>query len=117
MSRQRMTISWDDLKSPKVEEKLAQQDAIKVSKEHYNQAQVPAPSRARLAFSFCTTQLSTWIVRIAWRITWVGFRNHFASAPNAQMESRRLIAQYQQIDKDAADGRFNPTMVASAEKY
>ena len=46
MPRDRMSISWDDLKSDSVEKKLQQQDAISQAREHYDSAQIAAaPSR------------------------------------------------------------------------
>ena len=39
MSRQRMTISWDDLNSENVEKKIQQQQAISQARDHYEHAQ------------------------------------------------------------------------------
>jgi hypothetical protein len=44
MSEKKLTISWEELRDPKVEEKLREREAVTSTQQHYEQAQVPAPA-------------------------------------------------------------------------
>lgn len=54
MSDKKISISWDELNDPKVEEKLKEREAVTSTQEHYQTAQLPTPggaaTRSRFAF-------------------------------------------------------------------
>ncbi len=97
MPRDRMTISWDDLKSENVEKKIQQQQAISQAREHYESAQiVNAPSRKpRLTFIYNTIFYMSLFGALGGLFGWAfGIMLY---RPNAQAEGRDQIAQYEQI--------------------
>ena len=99
MVRDRMSISWDDLKSESVEKKLQQQDAISQARQHYDNAQIAnLPQRKpRFTFIYNTVFYMGLFGAIGGLLGWgcgiVLYR------PNAQAEARDRIAQYEQIEK------------------
>lgn len=44
MSEKKLTISWDELRDPKVEERLREREAVTSTQQHYEQAQLPTPA-------------------------------------------------------------------------
>src|SRR3954466_137583 len=110
--QQRMQISWDDLKSETVEKKLAQQQAITQAKEHYEQANVPsaAPRAPRFTLLYNTVFYMGLFGALGGLLGW-GFGILLHLRPNPQAEARALIANYEQFEKQAADGLTSSKLV------
>lgn len=107
MARERMTISWDELNSDKVEKKIQAQQAISAAREHYDRAQVPtAPARKpRFQFIYNTLFYMAMFGALGGLVGWTfGILLHLR--PNAQVQARTYIAQFEQIKKDTLDGRY-----------
>src|SRR5881227_1519239 len=83
MPRQRMTISWDDLKSENVEKKLQQQQAISQARDHYEHAQIQATPSRKPRFTFIYNT-----------VFYMG-----------------LIGSYEQFERQAADGLATPQLL------
>ena len=115
MSRERMTISWDELKSEKVEKKLQQQQAIADARDHYDRAQVPtAPARPpRFQFIYNTLFYMTVFGAIGGLLGWTfGIMLHLR--PNNKLLAREYIAQYQEIQRDVESGKLDEKEMAQA---
>src|SRR5438045_7254098 len=112
MPRQRMTISWDDLKSENVEKKLQQQQAISQARDHYENAQIQAtPSRKpRFTFIYNTVFYMGLFGALGGLVGW-GFGILLHLRPNAQQEARNLISSYEQFEHQAADGLATPQLL------
>ncbi|HEX3355364.1 MAG TPA: FHA domain-containing protein [Tepidisphaeraceae bacterium] len=112
MPRDRMSISWDDLKSESVEKKLQQQDAISQAREHYDSAQIAAaPTRKpRFTFIYNTVFYMGLFGALGGLLGW-GFGILFNLRPNPQQEARTLIAAYEQIEQQRADKLAEVDMV------
>src|SRR5881227_1031709 len=104
MPRQRMTISWDDLKSENVEKKLQQQQAISQAREHYEHAQIAAtpPRKPRFTFIYNTVFYMGLFGAVGGLVGW-GFGILFHLRPNPQQEARTLIAAYEQVEQQQAE--------------
>lgn len=109
MDRDPLKISWDDLKSQQVEERLREQSTVKSTKEHYEKANVVAPtfappSKLRMlllsavfylaVFGFVGA-LAGWLVGEA-----LNFR------PDRKEEARQLIYDYESLGRKQAIGRI-----------
>lgn len=112
MSRQRMTISWDDLKSENVEKKIQQQQAISQAREHYDSAQIAnAPQRKpRFTFIYNTVFYMGLFGALGGLLGW-GFGILLHLRPNAQQESRALVTSYEQFERQAKDGLATPQLL------
>lgn len=44
MSEKKLNITWEELRDPKVEERLRERDAVTSTQKHYEQAQLPTPA-------------------------------------------------------------------------
>ena len=99
MSRQRMTISWDDLKSEDVEKKLQQQQAISQARDHYEHAQIQnAPTRKpRFTFIYNTVFFMGLFGAIGGLVGW-GF-GIVLYRPNAEADARDRITQFEQMQQ------------------
>src|SRR3954469_1587935 len=112
MSRQRMTISWDDLNSENVEKKIQQQQAISQARDHYDHAQIAAaPSRkARFSILYNTVFYMGLFGALGGLLGW-GFGILLHLRPNAQQESRMLTGSYEQFERQARDGLATPALL------
>src|SRR5438105_5108754 len=112
MSRQRMTISWDDLKSENVEKKLQQQQAISQARDHYDHAQIAAaPTRKpRFTFIYNTVVYMGLFGAIGGMLGW-GFGILLHLRPNAQQEARALIGSYESFERQAENGLTTPQLL------
>jgi hypothetical protein len=115
MARERMTISWDELNSDKVEKKLQQQQAIADARDHYDRAQVPvAPARKpRFQFIYNTLFYMTVFGAIGGLLGWTfGILLHLR--PNNKLLARDYIAQYQDIQRDFEAGKLEEKEMGQA---
>src|SRR5256885_5429448 len=112
MPRQRMTISWDDLKSENVEKKIQQQQAITQAREHYDHAQIAAtPTRKpRFTFIYNTVFYMGVFGALGGLLGW-GFGILLHLRPNAQHEARTLIGSYEQFERQAQNGLTTPQLL------
>src|SRR3954469_2986265 len=112
MSRERMQISWDDLKSETVEKKLQQQEAIMQAREHYDSAQIAAvPTRKpRFTFIYNTVFYMGLFGALGGLVGW-GFGILLHPRPTAPREARSLIGTYEQCERQAADGLATPQLL------
>src|SRR4051812_46749807 len=103
MPRERMQISWDDLKSETVEKKLQQQEAIVQAREHYDSAQIAAvPTRKpRFTFIYNTVFYMGLFGALGGLVGW-GFGILLHLRPNPQQEARTLIGSWEQFEKQRA---------------
>jgi hypothetical protein len=109
MERDPIKISWDDLKSQQVEERLREQSTVKSTKDHYEKANVVAPtfappSRLRkvllsamfyLAIFGFIGALAGWLIGEA-----LNYR------PDRSEEARQLIYDYESLGRKQAVGRI-----------
>lgn len=114
--RERLTITWDDLNTEQVEQKLRQQTARTQAAEHYEHAEVPsAPKRrSRLALLWYNTIFYTSIFGLAGALLGWTFGTILHLRPDAQMDARGLISAYQEIQRDATYGRWSPDRAEQA---
>jgi type III secretion system (T3SS) inner membrane Yop/YscD-like protein len=112
MSRQRMTISWDDLNSENVEKKLQQQQAITEARDHYEHAQISAaPTRKpKFTFLYNTVFYMGLFGAIGGIVGW-GFGILLHLRPNAQQEARNLITSYESFERQAQNGLTTPQLL------
>jgi len=115
MSRDRVTISWDELNSDKVEKKLLQQQAISDAREHYDRAQVPAaPARPpRFQFIYNTLFYMTLFGAAGGLLGWT-FGIVLQLRPNTRIAALEYISQYNEIDRDNRAGRLDEKETAQA---
>jgi hypothetical protein len=112
-----MTISWDDLKSESVEKKLQQQQAISEAREHYDNVQIStaSPRKPRFTFIYNTVFYMGLFGTLGGLIGWgCGIVLHLR--PNAQVESRNLINNYETFERQALDGLVTPELLESQLK-
>jgi len=107
--QQRLTITWDELNSAAVEEKLRQQSTRAQVADHYEHAQVTATAQRRQ-----TLWTTLWYNTLFYTGVFGAIGGIFGWArgmilhlrPNAQMDARGLISAYQEIQRDASYGRW-----------
>ena len=106
-----LTISWDDLSAPAVEQTLKERDAVSRTKEHFETATVPAAARG-------TADASRWRRLWTWApvyltafgllggaLGWaLGLPLHLRADP--RVEGRQLIADYDDVAAAERDGRM-----------
>lgn len=109
MEREPIKISWDDLKSQQVEDRLREQSTVKSTKDHYEKANVVAPTFAppsklrRLLFNSMfylaifgvLGALCGWLIAEA-----LNYR------PDRKEEARQLIYDYESLGRKQAVGRI-----------
>ncbi len=109
MEREPLKISWDDLQSPQVEDRLREQSTVKSTKDHYEKANVVAPTFAPpswmqklvLNAMFYLAVFGTVGALAGW---WVGELLNFR--PDRQDEARQLIYDYESLNRKQAIGRI-----------
>jgi hypothetical protein len=109
MTRDKLTISWDDLQSEKVNSKLQQLEAISAAKEHYEKASEPVPGsniQSRASIWYNTVFYMAVFGALGGLLGW-GFGEIMHFRPNSRMEARELIDAHRAIMSLAADGNLN----------
>lgn len=110
MSEKKLTITWDELRDPKVEERLRERQAVTSTQQHYEQAQLPAPT------------LTGSPGRFAWLRSSVAYMTLFGllggllggalgwlprMAPDRRAVAEDLIRAYDQTQLDLSIGKLN----------
>jgi hypothetical protein len=110
MTREKLTISWDDLHSDKVESKLQQLEAISAAKEHYEKASEPVPGsniKSRSSIWYNTVVYMSVFGLLGGLLGW-GFGEIMHFRPNARMEARELIEAHRAVSSLSLDGSDSP---------
>ncbi len=105
----KISISWDELSSPKVNERLSELDEIKSTRSHYEGAKVTAPVvtvplwRRLLMHSMIYLPLIGMMGgAVGWAsVSMVGLR------PNLQAQARSMMSDWNAIDRAVAMGRYS----------
>lgn len=109
MTKDKLTISWDDLQSDKVESKLQQLEAISAAKEHYEKASEPVPGsniKARSSIWYNTVFYMGVFGLLGGLLGW-GFGEIMHFRPNSRMEARELIEAHRAIASLATEGNLS----------
>src|SRR4051812_27572576 len=108
MTREKLTISWDDLQSEKVESKLQQLEAISAAKEHYEKASEPVPGSniQRRASIWYNTVFYMGVFGLLGGLLGWGFGEIMHFRPNSRMEARELIEAHRAVASMATDGNL-----------
>lgn len=117
MARTKLNITWADLKSEKVEKKLAQMNAVSEAREHYEQSHVPSatPRKPRFPWIYNTVVYMGLFGLLGGLLGW-GFGILLHLRPNARAEARNLIAGFQEIDARVSDTSMTPAEAVRARK-
>src|SRR4051794_34532232 len=104
----RVTITWDDLNRPEVDARLQQQQAISTAKQHFEQDQIPSAAARTHRFTWWYNTLVHMAAfgALGGLLGW-GFGIVLHLRPDAKLDARNLIANYQQIERDAAAGNWS----------
>ena len=106
---EKLTISWDDLSAPAVDETLREREQVTQTKAHYDTATVPAAAR--------TAGRAKWWTKAPIYLTLFGLLGGvlgwaaglpFHLRPDAQATARTLIAQYDAVAADETTGKLTP---------
>lgn len=109
MERDPIKISWDDLKSQQVEERLREQSTVRTTKDHYEKANVVAPtfappSRLRRFLFSAVFYLSVFGLVGAISGWLIGEVLNYR--PDRREEARQLIYDYESLGRKQAVGRI-----------
>ncbi|HMO27632.1 MAG TPA: hypothetical protein PKB10_15335, partial [Tepidisphaeraceae bacterium] len=109
MSDKKISITWDELNDPKVEEKLKEREAVTGTQEHYQTAQLPTPggaaTRSRFAFLRSAIVYLTLFGTIGGLVgAIVGLLPKLQ--PDRRDEARLLIDGHERTLLDFAEGRL-----------
>ena len=103
--RDKLTISWDEINSPSVEQRLREREILMRTREHYENPSEPvlgADVRRRTSIWYNTVFYMAFFGLVGGLLGWgLGAIMHFR--PNAALEARELIAAYQEIERFAAE--------------
>ncbi|MGN6504237.1 MAG: FHA domain-containing protein [Tepidisphaeraceae bacterium] len=95
----KLHISWDDLESSQVEEKLKQQQAVAGTQSHYEATEVAVPKiTRRFEFLYSAIVYLSLFGALGGLVGW-GFGEILNYRPNLQREANVLISQYDEIVK------------------
>ena len=112
----KLTISWDDLSAPAVEETLREREAVGRTKAHFETANVPAAARRGVGKSKWWTRAPIYLTLfglLGGALGWAaGLPFHLR--PNAEAEARVLIQQFDSIAPAVAAGKMSATEAAAA---
>jgi len=97
MSNDRMQISWDDLSTPAIEQKLKEQDAVAGTQTHYESNAVAVPQEARrLGWLYNAIVYLSLFGALGGLLGW-GFGEVLHYRSNQQAKAQELIRQYDEI--------------------
>jgi hypothetical protein len=106
MSRDKLTISWDEINSQKVDEKLREREAVARTQAHYEQAQIPvpvAPSKSGFRWLYNSLIYMSLFGLIGGSVGWaIGQVMHLR--PNPRVEARELITDYNELVQSQSEG-------------
>jgi hypothetical protein len=105
MPEQRLTISWEKLSSPRVDEKLKEQDAIRTTHEHYQSAPPPPPLMRHRAKSllYNTIVYTAIFGLLGGLVGWAcGEVMHFR--PNLRAQAREMLDARKELIAGGAKG-------------
>ncbi|HEY0008469.1 MAG TPA: hypothetical protein VGB55_07080, partial [Tepidisphaeraceae bacterium] len=93
----KLQISWDDLSSDKVEQKLVEQQAVAGTQQHYEHTQINVPTAARrFGFLYNAIFYLSLFGAIGGGLGWA-FGEILHYRPDAQAGALELIRQYDEI--------------------
>ncbi|MCC6422614.1 MAG: FHA domain-containing protein [Phycisphaerales bacterium] len=111
-----MTISWDEINNPRIDEKLRQQEALAGASQELQMLPVadhPQPARASAGLWYNTLVYMTLFGLLGGMLGWAcGEVLHFR--PNARTEAREWIDARRQILQDRNDGRLTESQADAA---
>jgi hypothetical protein len=113
---QRLIITWDDINSPAVEEKLRQQTALTQAAQHYETADVPSAPRRKSRWNLLwyNTIFYTGIFGAAGGLLGWIFGSILHLRPDAQIDARGLGSTYQEIQRETEMGLWTPEQASQA---
>ncbi|MFT3788559.1 MAG: FHA domain-containing protein [Tepidisphaeraceae bacterium] len=112
MDDDKLKISWDDLRSQQVEDRLRAQEQIGSTKAHYEQAKVVAPAAKTSGLKTFLYSAIFYLAAFAMAgavLGW-GAGELLSLRPSAQAEARSLINELEALDRAAAKGRYDPVV-------
>ena len=119
MDRQPIKISWDELQSTSVEDRLREQRAIGSTKEHYERAQVVAPVIAP------PRGWRAWVLSAVFYLCVAGIVGGLLGwlagevlnvRPDRRAEARHYLAELANVDRLEAMERYTPDQAARARQ-
>ena len=99
MKRGKLTITWSEINSPEVDEKLKDRETITRTRDHYENPSEPvigANVRSRSSIWYNTIFYMAFFGTLGGILGW-GFGELMHFRPNARREARELLGAYQQI--------------------
>ena len=97
MPDEKLHISWDDLESTQVEEKLKQQQAVAGTQHHYEATEVAVPQKVRRFGIFYNAIIYLSLFGAIGGLLGWGFGEIFEYRPDQQRAAKVLIEQYDDI--------------------
>jgi hypothetical protein len=109
MSRGKLSITWDEISSAKVDQKLREREYLARTGQHYEHPTEPvigANVRSRSSIWHNTIVYMTLFGMLGGLLGW-GFGEVMHLRPNARSEARELLAAYQQLSELAARSQMD----------